>query len=150
MKIAKLKKDSVGRYDISELPEKINEIIDVLNKSFITDDPDTIYGQTVSIEDLQNPVDITCDTITHLQNEHALNGVTSGEVVSDAFYVKLSPLIDNVKCPHCGASYYTELYSTSTVVYYPPIYKDGVNINPDMNQTTRHCRCLACNKEFKI
>lgn len=52
------------------------------------------------------------------------------------------------KCPHCGESYYTELYSDSTTVYYPPIYKNGVNINPDRNQTTTTCRCLNCGKEF--
>jgi transcription elongation factor Elf1 len=150
MKIAKLKKDAIGRYDIAELPEKINEIIDVLNKSFITDDPDTIYGKTVSIEDLQNLVDITCDTVTPLPNEHTLNCVTSGEVVSDAFYVKHSPLIGNAKCPHCGESYYTELYNLSTAVYCPPIYKDGVNINPDTNTSTTRCECLNCHKEFDI
>lgn len=130
MKIEKLKKDLAGRYDIAELPEKINEIIDILNKSFITDDPDTIYGETVSVDDLQNLVDITCDTIMPLPNEHTLIGHT--------------------KCPHCGESYYTKMYSESTAVYYPPIYKDGVNINPDMNKVTTHCRCLNCGKEFDI
>jgi hypothetical protein len=130
MKIAKLTKDHIGRYDIAELSEKINEIIDVLNKSFITDDPDTIYGETVSVDNLQSVVDITCDTIIPLQNEHTLKC--------------------NTKCPHCGESYYTELYSASTAVYYPPIYKDGVNINPDMNKATTHCRCLNCGKEFDI
>lgn len=128
MKIAKLKKDHTGRYDIAELPEKINEIIDVLNKSFITDDPDTIYCETVSVDNLQGLVDITCDTIMPLPNEHTRN----------------------IKCPHCGKSYYTEMYSASTAVYYPPIYKDGVNINPDMNKVTTHCRCLNCSKEFDI
>jgi hypothetical protein len=51
-------------------------------------------------------------------------------------------------CPHCGESYYQELYSTTTAVYYPPIYKDGVNINPDRNTKTTHCRCLNCDKDF--
>lgn len=54
----------------------------------------------------------------------------------------------NIKCPKCGESYYQELYSSSTCVYYPPIYKDGVNINPDKNTTTTHCRCIKCGENF--
>ena len=53
-------------------------------------------------------------------------------------------------CPHCGESYYMENYTTSTCVYYPPIYKDGVNINPDRNAHTIHCTCMNCGKEFSI
>lgn len=53
-----------------------------------------------------------------------------------------------IKCPHCEKSYYKELYSTCTTVYCPPIYKDGVNINPDKNTTTTNCVCLNCGKEF--
>lgn len=56
----------------------------------------------------------------------------------------------NHLCPHCGESYYMENYSTSTCVYYPPIYKDGVNINPDRNTTTTHCTCMNCGKEFSF
>ena len=55
---------------------------------------------------------------------------------------------DLIRCPHCGESYYVENYSVSTAVYYPPIYKDGVNINPDRNQSITHCTCMNCGKEF--
>lgn len=51
-------------------------------------------------------------------------------------------------CPHCGESYYMENYSIRTAAYYPPIYKDGVNINPDRNTTTTYCTCMNCGKEF--
>lgn len=51
-------------------------------------------------------------------------------------------------CPHCGESYYMENYSDTTTVYYPPIYKDSVNINPDRNTTTVHCTCMNCGKNF--
>lgn len=51
-------------------------------------------------------------------------------------------------CPNCGESYYTELYCERTAVYYPPIYKDGVNINPDRNTTTHYCTCMNCGKGF--
>lgn len=53
-----------------------------------------------------------------------------------------------VKCPICGASYYMERYSVSTAMYYPPVYKDGVNINPDRNITTTVCQCINCNNTF--
>ena len=53
-----------------------------------------------------------------------------------------------IKCPHCGESYYQENYSTTTAVYYPPIWKNGVNINPDRNTTTTHCTCMNCGKDF--
>ena len=56
--------------------------------------------------------------------------------------------MENIKCPKCGDSYYTEKYCTTTAVYYPPVYKDGVNINPDRNTTTHYCRCLNCGNEF--
>lgn len=60
-----------------------------------------------------------------------------------------APKRDNlVRCPHCGESYYMENYSDCTAVYYPPIYKDGVNINPDRNTITTHCTCMNCGKEF--
>ena len=53
-------------------------------------------------------------------------------------------------CPHCGESYYMEGHSVTTAAYYPPVYKDGVNINPDKNTTTTYCTCLACGKDFCI
>lgn len=54
----------------------------------------------------------------------------------------------NIKCPNCGESYYMENGSRCTLMYFPPIYKDGVNINPDRNITTTHCTCMACGKDF--
>lgn len=53
-----------------------------------------------------------------------------------------------IKCPHCGESYYMEHYSTTTAVYYPPIWKNGVNVNPDRNTTTTYCTCMNCHKDF--
>ena len=53
-------------------------------------------------------------------------------------------------CPHCGESYYMENYSDTTTVYYPPIYKDSVNINSDRNTTTVHCTCMNCGKNFSF
>lgn len=55
-----------------------------------------------------------------------------------------------IKCPHCGASYYSTGPSMRTAVYYPPIWKDGVNTNPDMNVTTTEAHCYECNYDFVI
>lgn len=56
----------------------------------------------------------------------------------------------NPICPHCGESYYMQNYGMTTSVYYPPIYKDGVNINPNRNKTTFNCTCMNCGKEFSF
>lgn len=55
-----------------------------------------------------------------------------------------------LNAPHCGESYYMENYTTTTALYYPPIYKNGVNINPDKNKSTTHCTCMNCGKDFNF
>lgn len=54
----------------------------------------------------------------------------------------------NIKCPQCDKSYYMPKYCTTTSMYFPPIYKDGININPDGNITTYYCQCCNCGYEF--
>ena len=58
---------------------------------------------------------------------------------------KITPI-----CPHCGSDYVRVDYAIKTAAYYPPIYKDGVNINPDRNTITTHYTCLACGKDFSF
>lgn len=53
-----------------------------------------------------------------------------------------------ITCPNCGKSHYVQHYSTCTAMYFPPIYKDGVNQNPDGNTTTTYCTCCSCNHNF--
>ena len=54
-------------------------------------------------------------------------------------------------CPNCGSNYHSGCDTgMTTAVYYPPIYKDGVNINPDGNSTIRSIKCLNCNKTFEV
>ena len=53
-----------------------------------------------------------------------------------------------IECPHCNNSYYMERYVTRTLMYLPPIYRDGVNINPDKNISTHVCTCLKCGNIF--
>ena len=54
------------------------------------------------------------------------------------------------KCPHCGESHYEEGVAVSTLQYFPPVIKDGVNVNPDRNEITTTCRCLECGESFTI
>jgi len=51
-------------------------------------------------------------------------------------------------CPRCGKSYYRENYRTRTAMYFPPIYKDGVNVNPDRNIESVACTCMECGMDF--
>ena len=55
-----------------------------------------------------------------------------------------------IRCPHCGASYYSTGPCMRTAVYYPPIWKDGINTNPDMNVTTTEAHCYECHYDFII
>ena len=149
------------------LADKINEIIDFLNASDLMPKPNATIpienctfvtglcaAEDLTVKDIDND-ELKCkDGQWVIPANHIVGGVVSGHSID----ATSNPLRDcgvihmssDTKCPHCGESYYTEMYSTSTAVYYPPIYKDGVNINPDRNTTTRHCQCLSCGKEFTI
>lgn len=115
--------------DINDVIGKINEIIDFLNDTYLMKVKDGQYGTLT----------LAGDNLIAFDNVKSVLDNTTTTLGYDA-----------VKCPHCGKSYYTELHSESTCVYYPPIWKDGVNINPDRNKLTTHCKCLYCGKEFDI
>ena len=51
-------------------------------------------------------------------------------------------------CPYCGESYYAENYSTTTAMYWAPIFKNGVLMNENPNTTTTYCTCCNCGKSF--
>lgn len=53
-----------------------------------------------------------------------------------------------LKCPYCGSSHYIDYGGYTTTVCYSPVWKDGVNVNPDRNITTTTYKCLDCGKEF--
>ena len=126
--IKKLDKYHISVYDIVD---KINEIIDFLNDAYLMRVKDGQFGTVTGsctnyIADLNESLTILGDCAGHI----SLKG--------------------NAKCPHCGASHYMEGSSMTTLAYYPPIWKDGVNINPDRNKTTTHCKCLNCGGEFDV
>lgn len=139
MKITKLEKHN-GRYELTEVPEKINEIIDLLNNSFLTLEPGTVYG---SVTDSLST--ITCDRLTPMTNE------TTCELTVDhlADMVKGVGIYDNIRCPKCGAKYFEVGPSVSTCVYYPTIIKDGVNINPDRNKSVTTYTCCECGHRWE-
>lgn len=53
-----------------------------------------------------------------------------------------------VKCPHCGASYYSVNYRITTCIGWTPVYKDGVQVNKNPNKVSVNCTCYNCGKEF--
>ena len=145
MKIKKLEKH-YGKYELAELPEKINEIIDLLNNSFITHDPGTVYGEITDSLPTERLTTITCDRLTPSPNEttcelnldHLMNMVEG----SRGIYA-------DIRCPKCGAKYFQVGPSYSTLVYYPTIIKDGVNINPDHNTSVTTYTCCECGHKWK-
>ena len=53
------------------------------------------------------------------------------------------------KCPNCGANHYAYLYSTSTCLYVPPVYKDDKLVeSPLKNQIIYAYQCMDCGKQF--
>lgn len=137
MKIEKLKHP----IDDTKVVNKINEIIDLLNNSFLTREPDeAIVDVTDSL------ATISCDRLTPLTNEttcelsvdHLMNMVEGGESI-----------YDNIKCPKCVAKYFEVGSSYCTAVNYPTIIKDGVNINPDLNKSVTTYTCCECGHSWE-
>lgn len=96
----------------------------------------------ISFVDMVNKINEIIDAVNNTNSE-AIKPVDISDLSVHAW--------DGVKCPHCKDSFYTELYSTATLAYHPPVYKDGENVNAGINETIKtHCRCLSCGKEFDI
>ena len=137
MKIKKL--DTCSTKSLYEVIDKMNEIIDFLNDSFLVNDSNTPYISVTSAE-------ISCDRLTPLTNEttcktsvdHLMNMVERG-----------GSIYDNIKCPKCGAKYFEVGPSYCTAVYYPTIIKDGVNINPDLNKSYTTYSCCECGHKWE-
>ena len=132
--------------DFCDIVNKINEIIDFLNDTYLMKVKD---GQYITTND-------DCD-YTHIigscTDSHFVTGLTLvDDIVHDSIdsINSVTTVASDVKCPHCGVSYYTIKSSESTCMYFAPVMKDGVNINPDRNIHTTHCECLNCHKEFDI
>lgn len=138
MKIKKLENNN--KLTFYDLVDKVNEIIELLNNSFITNDPDTIYGEVTD-----SSINISCDRLTPLSNEttceltveHLLNIIEG-----DSLYA-------GIECPKCGAKHFEVGPSNCTAVYYPTIIKDGVSINPERNSYTTSYTCCECGHRWE-
>ena len=54
-----------------------------------------------------------------------------------------------LKCPKCNSTGpLSQGASMTTTVYYPPVWENGVNINPDGNTTTTEFICEKCGCKF--
>jgi hypothetical protein len=55
-------------------------------------------------------------------------------------------------CPNngIGCVLRQEGASCTTLAYYPPVYENGININPDKNITYSEMRCNTCGKTFSV
>lgn len=54
-----------------------------------------------------------------------------------------------LKCPNCNSlGPLSQGASMTTTVYYPPVWENGVNINPDGNTTTTEFTCEKCGCKF--
>jgi hypothetical protein len=134
---------------VREVVDKINEIIDFLNDTYLMDVADGIFGRTTisSYDCVEKCPPGTTPSVFVTGLSMIDDNVSNNNI--DAI-CSVTTVSSDVKCPNCGESYYTIEYGESTCVYYPPIIKDGVNINPDRNMHTQHCRCLNCQTRFDI
>jgi len=58
--------------------------------------------------------------------------------------------VEGWRCPNCGKNHFTDTCGSTTLMYFQPVYKDGVNINPDRNSTSFSRICLECGKKYVI
>ena len=116
MKFKRINKTIHSEYNLDTVIDRVNEIIDFLNNSFLTLDKDTAIVDSLTTVS-------SCVNYNEKQIE---------------------------RCPNCGDSHFTVFDSVSTCVYYPPIIKNGENINPDRNTRTYSVKCLQCGHIWDI
>lgn len=54
------------------------------------------------------------------------------------------------KCPKCKKNHFQDTIHTATATYFPPIFKNGVNMNPDRNIVCFERHCANCGHSFAI
>ena len=116
-----------------QIVDKVNEIIELLNNSFITQDKDVAI-----LDNLSTAIG---------KSSTILNGTF--QMIQDNNITEPEGLFDNIKCPKCGAKYFEVGPSVNTLVYYSPVIKDGVNIHPDRNISTTTYTCCECGHKWK-
>ncbi len=54
-------------------------------------------------------------------------------------------------CPNCGSDYHSGCdVGMTTTMYFKPIYKGGVNQNPDRNTFTCTIHCHECGRNYRV
>ena len=139
-KLKPLNKDLQGVSD-KVIVDKINEIIEVLNCSFITLDPDTSVDVLDSLTTVSS---IQCDRLTPSSNE-----TIDIHAHYDNCVWETKGLYDDIVCPKCHKKHFTVGSTYTTLVHCVPIYKDGVNINPNVNKSTTQYTCCECGHTWK-
>lgn len=134
MKFNRIEKRENGSYEIMDVIEKVNEIIDFLNNSYIT------LEKNEALACLDNCISSISTISDGISIEKA--SLSDELVLSSGHSVTITH--NSIKCPNCGDSYYKVGESISTCVYYQPVYKNGVNINPDHNRSTTQYECCSC------
>lgn len=56
----------------------------------------------------------------------------------------------NFECPNCHSHKWIDHGTASTLAYYPPIYENGININPDKNIHKTIAECGECHRIWEI
>jgi hypothetical protein len=91
------------------------------------------------LDSLATVSSIQCDRLTPLSNE-----TIDIQAHYDNCVFEPKGLYDDIECPKCHKKHFTVGESICTLVYHQPVYKDGVNINPNHNTCTTTYTCCEC------
>ena len=119
----------------------VHEIMDYLDdevfrfKVWIYDDKDTdIQGKEFDVKRIR------CCIYLGRMDEETITDINP----------EAKGLYDNIRCPYCGANHFALGYSVTTAMYCPTIIKDGKDVSVNKNQSTTHCTCCECHRDFTI
>lgn len=107
----------------------------------------------------------------NLQTEYLSNSMTQVAKAPDNYVImqKINEIIEYInrqeesklqdihimsdleRCPQCGHNEYSKIYSATTLLNIPEVYKDGVLLeSPVKNETTATYQCLKCGHTWSV
>ena len=125
----------------------------------IEESEDLTHGSIQTNDDLNKIMKDDCNKLSRTpigtpfvyQDEHSDDYILDSLPKHPDNFHKYSLADEDIKCPHCGASYFEELSTYQTLVNVPRIFKDGKLVDtPNPNTTTTKFKCLECGREFEI
>lgn len=132
---------------------ELTELCNQLEESIPSDDLRQIWPP-VETQALHGGIKIQVDCrSTGVESENSYTTTSTLENVTYASMVDNHTEISSdklIRCPKCGESYYSEGVTESTAMYFQPIYKNGININPDRNTHKTHYHCMNCGHDWTI